>query len=55
MGEELKKNKSVIRDMLGDSITVSEAIDLYHNIKDCDVSKDDFVRYIIGIINRVDN
>lgn len=48
--KELEQNKSVIRDMLGNKITRSETIDLYRSIQECDVSKETFVSYLMGIL-----
>ena len=50
--KELEGNKSIIRDILGKNITRSEIIDLYRSIQECDISKDDFVNYLINIIGR---
>ena len=48
--KELEQNKSVIKDMLGNKITRSETIDLYRSIHECEVSKDVFINYLMGII-----
>ena len=48
--KELEENKSVIRDMLGDYITRSEIIDLYHSMQECKVGKENFVSYLMGIL-----
>lgn len=50
VNKKLEKNKSVIMDMLGSYITKSEIIDLYRSIQECEVSKDVFVGYLMGII-----
>ena len=52
MHKELEENKSVIRDILDKNITGSEIIDLYRSIQECEVSKEDFVEYLINIIGR---
>ena len=52
VNKEIEENKSVIRDMLCKNITRSEIIDLYRSIQECEVSKDDFVDYLINIIGR---
>lgn len=50
MDKELKQNKSIIRDMLGKNITRSEIIGLYRSMQECEVSKDIFINYLMGII-----
>ena len=50
--KELERNKSIVRDILGKNITRTEIIDLYRSIQECEVSKDDFVDYLINIIGR---
>lgn len=50
VNKDIEENKSIIRDILGDKITISEIIDLYRSIHECDVSEETFVRYLFGII-----
>lgn len=50
MYKELEENKSVIRDILGNYITISEIMDLYRGIQECNISKETFVSYLMGIL-----
>ena len=50
MNKYLEENKSIIRDLLGKHITISEIIDLYRSVQECEVSKENFVSYLMSII-----
>lgn len=52
MYKKLEENKSIIKDILDKNITKHEIIDLYRSIQKCEVSKEDFVDYLIDIIGR---
>lgn len=54
VNKKLEENKSIIRDILGKNITRSEIIDLYRTIQECDIGKETFVRYLMGIIGHGD-